>query len=118
MSLLTLAMICISTSGCSVTSLNATKQDQIACNEVSDLIQNSDGSLVLDAGYLHELSKRLENQALPKASMHFGGQIKAFIDAEKKTEQSSIFSKAAGTLLLEEEAARILRHCISIEMKK
>jgi hypothetical protein len=49
--------------------------------------------------------------------MHFGQQIKSFIDAARKTERESLFAKAAGILQLETYASKIIAHCVKIEMK-
>lgn len=67
-------------------------------------------------GTLGPLADVLEKKALPQASMHFGEQLKSFISAARMTGHQSLFAKAAGVLQLETYAAKILSHCVRIEM--
>ncbi len=113
--------------GC--TALGKNEQDKAACDKISEILVESGQSVTSDPGQwgktalrnepaepveVLSLSDRIEQEALPLASMTFAETLQSWIKAIRNVDSKSIFDSAAGLFGTTDKFIEVSARCIEL----
>lgn len=110
--------------GC--TYFNKDAQDKAACDKISEILvatgesanNNPDmwGKTTLGNApeEVMSLADRIENEAMPLASMSFAETLKLWVKSVRKLDSKSIFDVAGGTLVATDRLSEVVNRCTII----
>jgi hypothetical protein len=127
LSVVSIATISLSLLGC--TALGKNEQDKAACDKISEILVATGQSETSDPGQwgktalrnepaepveVVSLSDRLEQEALPLASMSFAETLQSWIKAIRNVDSASIFDSAAGLFGTTDKFVEVSARCIEL----
>ena len=127
LSLVSIATISLSLVGC--TALGKNEQDKAACDKISEILVATGQSVTSDPGQwgktalrnepaepieVVSLSDRLEQEALPLASISFAETLQSWIKAIRNVDSASIFDSAAGLFGTTDKFVEVSARCIEL----
>jgi hypothetical protein len=127
LSVVSIATISLSLLGC--TALGKNEQDKAACDKISEILVATGQSVTSDPGQwgktalrnepaepveVVSLSDRLEQEALPLASMSFAETLQSWIKAIRNVDSASIFDSAAGLFGTTDKFVEVSARCIEL----
>ena len=126
-SLLAVVAASLSLVGC--TALGKNEQDKAACDKISEILVATGQSVTSDPGQwgktalrnepaepveVLSLSDRIEQEALPLASMTFAETLQSWIKAIRNVDSKSIFDSAAGLFGTTDKFIEVSARCIEL----
>ena len=127
LSLVSIAAISLSLVGC--TALGKNEQDKAACDKISEILVATGQSVTSDPGQwgktalrnepaepieVVSLSDRIEQEALPLASISFAETLQSWIKAIRNVDSASIFDSAAGLFGTTDKFVEVSARCIEL----
>lgn len=124
-----LAVVAASLSLVGCTALGKNEQDKAACDKISEILVATGQSVTSDPGQwgktalrnepaepieVLSLSDRLEQEALPLASMTFAETLQSWIKAIRNVDSASIFDSAAGVFGTTDKFVEVSSRCIEL----